>query len=152
MTREHGQGRWREFICLVPSCRRWQRRYCSARLCLYCRGGLAPAPPAGAGEGLDAGTRELLAAVDALAVAMRQKLLANRHKPGLDACSYTHLLERLAEEARELRDALGPYLARPRRRPLDSILDEAADVANFALLCWVKARREAAELPARERA
>lgn len=86
------------------------------------------------------GTQELLDAVDELAAAMKVKILANRHKSGLADCAYDYLFDRIIDEHDELAVAMaargGPAFA------LDEVLREAADVANFALFIFVKARRE----------
>jgi hypothetical protein len=86
------------------------------------------------------GSQELLDAVDALAEAMKFKIATNRHKRRLDECNYSHLLGRIDEEIAELNRALTQWQHGP--ATLDDLLLEAADVANFALFVWVKARRE----------
>ena len=79
--------------------------------------------------------RELRPSVLAFAQAMERKLRKNDHRGGWAQSSPKWLLSRLREETRELSDALnGADL---------EVLDEAADVGNFAMMIHdvVSARR-----------
>jgi hypothetical protein len=89
---------------------------------------------------LDDGTLELLDATEDLAAAMREKILRNRHKAGLGECTFPYLLKRIEEEADELARAIYPDPLIAQRNP-DALLYEAADVANYAMFAWIKARR-----------
>ena len=60
------------------------------------------------------------------AEAMDCELENNSHKSGWDQCSDKWLLNRLRQEVRELARAI------EEKKSADSILSEAADVANFA--------------------
>ena len=68
--------------------------------------------------------------VRAFADAMEERLAANDHKPGWIGDSPHALLARLREEATELQVVLNSS-ATPGR---ETILREAADVANFAMM------------------
>ena len=70
---------------------------------------------------------EIRASIMRLALAMEQKLQANEHKADWKACDPLWLLEKLCDEVHELSHAL-QYNRR------DQISDEAADVANFAMM------------------
>ena len=94
----------------------------------------------------DAGHEELLAAVDELAAAMKAKLEANRHKGGrIEDETRVWLVGRLRDEVFELDQAVYIHerdlYERPWADMLDDVKLEAADVANFALTIWVRARR-----------
>lgn len=58
---------------------------------------------------------------------MTNKLLQNMHKGPWDECSYAYLLTRLEQELDELRQAV-------RSGSGGEIINEAADVANFAMM------------------
>lgn len=66
--------------------------------------------------------------VAAFAQAMELKLRENEHKGGWKNCDIFYLFSRLAEETAELKHAVID------RYPKTSVLDEAADVANFAMM------------------
>ena len=79
----------------------------------------------------------------AFAELMEKKLRENDHKGGWENCEPEWLLKRLREEVRELTDAVDEQLAynMSGARSIEdappvfmSIGDEAADVANFALM------------------
>ena len=59
---------------------------------------------------------------------MEQQLVLNDHKGGWTDCGTEWLLTRLLEEARELSVALTSC------SPLERVVKEAADVANFAMM------------------
>lgn len=67
---------------------------------------------------------------------MVQKLRANDHKRGWEDDGYEDLLLRLREETAELARAIR------KNRPPATIIKEAADVANFAMMIADNARRE----------
>jgi NTP pyrophosphatase (non-canonical NTP hydrolase) len=62
------------------------------------------------------------------AQAMEAELRANAHKGGWSTCSTGYLLRRLGQEVGELRRALNSRASR------ETVLSEAADVANFAMM------------------
>lgn len=66
--------------------------------------------------------------VEAFADAMEAKLRANDHKRGWRECNLQYLSMRLTQEREELRQAI------ERDATPQEILDEAADVANFAMM------------------
>lgn len=68
------------------------------------------------------------------AVTMEQVLNRNNHKTGWDDMSYDELMVRMREEIKELSDAIdcGAY---------QSIIGEAADVANFLMFIAERARQ-----------
>lgn len=66
--------------------------------------------------------------VDALAVAMKERLDANAHKPGWRGDYADDLIERIEDETGELRRAVAAG------KPPAEILRESADVANFAMM------------------
>jgi NTP pyrophosphatase (non-canonical NTP hydrolase) len=69
------------------------------------------------------------------AMAMEQELRANDYKGGWGDCSPRFLLQRMNEEADEVRHALDDGLARGwTREDSERIRKEAADVANFAMM------------------
>lgn len=68
--------------------------------------------------------------------AMEKKLRANDHKKHWYWMGSQYLSVRLTQESRELRHAM-------KRGNADQILDEAADVANFAMMIADVARIEA---------
>ncbi|MGG4288345.1 hypothetical protein ABEW81_11165 [Priestia megaterium] len=65
---------------------------------------------------------------------MEEKLRENDHKGGWEDCDYGYLIPRLGEEVNELVQAIvsGQTV---------SIVKEAADVANFAMMIADKAKR-----------
>jgi hypothetical protein len=76
--------------------------------------------------------------VEHFADAMERKLRANDHKGRWDLCSNSYLKRRLRNETRELFAAVDHL--RRNKDPLKKhhlmlrVLDEAADVANFAMM------------------
>ncbi len=60
--------------------------------------------------------------------AMVAKLDANSHKRGWEHCEYQYLSMRLTQEREELRRAI------ERGAPVEEVIREAADVANFAMM------------------
>lgn len=72
------------------------------------------------------------AALQAFTDVMRAKLIANLHKPGWQGDKLSALLDRLVEETDELREAL--LDPRCLRGDTDHVVQEAADVANFAMM------------------
>jgi len=75
------------------------------------------------------------AAVDLFALDMKRKLAANVHKKHWDEVPMIYLYQRMLEEEEELYTALKEGNAQ-------SIIDEAADVANFSMMLADRARRE----------
>lgn len=77
---------------------------------------------------------------------MERKLKANDHKGHWDNCDFGYLSRRLHQEAKELSRALqvlkgagsGPYPVPP--AIVQNVIDEAADVANFAMMVADQAR------------
>jgi len=69
-----------------------------------------------------------LSAVGRFADRMREKLRENEHKPHWADCSPTWLLDRLFDEANELRDELRDS------QDAGAVARECADVANFAMM------------------
>jgi len=67
-------------------------------------------------------------AVAKFAAAMEKKLLYNSHKGGWRELDYKYLFRRIHEELGELEKAVDA-----KTKP-DIVLDEAADVANFAMM------------------
>jgi NTP pyrophosphatase (non-canonical NTP hydrolase) len=77
-------------------------------------------------------------AVDLFSGDMKRKLRANVHKKHWDEVSFQYLLMRLKEEIKELEEVIdSDYLDTFAR-----VIDEAADVANFAMMIADRARRE----------
>lgn len=72
--------------------------------------------------------------MDAFAEAMFEKLHRNRHKVHWSTLSLEFLMGRLREELIELEMAVTP----------DEVMDEAVDVANFALMIFDVASRRGA--------
>ena len=71
------------------------------------------------------------------AEAMEEKLSANDHKGGWDRSSVTYLLERLRQEVDELDLAASKTCSHcgvAHEPNTKRIIDEAADVANFAMM------------------
>lgn len=66
---------------------------------------------------------------------MEAKLQENDHKGGWENCSVEYLLNRLNEEAQEL------FYATETPNSMETIIREAADVANFAMMIADKARQ-----------
>lgn len=66
--------------------------------------------------------------VFSFAAHMQSKLEENAHKGGWDDDSAEELLARLVEETRELRTAIR------KGKPKAEVVEEAADVANFAMM------------------
>lgn len=77
--------------------------------------------------------------VAVFAAAMESKLKLNDHKGGWSDCDKHWLMTRLYEEADELCDAVNRGVG-------TEIQGEAADVANFAMMIYVHARK-ALEVP-----
>jgi NTP pyrophosphatase (non-canonical NTP hydrolase) len=67
------------------------------------------------------------------AALMEQTLRDNDHKGGWYGCSIAYLRRRLAQEMKELREALDSGHA-------ERVVEEAADVANFAMMLACHAR------------
>lgn len=59
---------------------------------------------------------------------MERKLIKNNDKGGWDKCSFEYLLLRLKEEVTEIEEAI------KLERPIFSVIEECADVANFSLM------------------
>lgn len=73
---------------------------------------------------------------------MERKLCANERKGGWSACELSWLLRRLREETGELSGAIGSLLhADLIDVRAQIVIDEAADVANFAMMIADNARR-----------
>ena len=68
------------------------------------------------------------------------KLEANDDREGWDECSDVWLIARLREETKELAEAC-------RQGRWSDVLEEAADVANFAMMLADNALRRAGETP-----
>lgn len=66
-------------------------------------------------------------AVDAFTECMREKLIENMHKGRWGNCSKQYLMTRLAQEKKELSAAL-------KTEDAEAIVQEAADIANFAMM------------------
>ena len=73
--------------------------------------------------------------------AMESQLKANNHKEGWENCDAMWLIRRIADERAELKRAVEAYTQifhlssyETKRRILANILEEAADVANFAMM------------------
>lgn len=78
------------------------------------------------------------------ALEMERKLKDNDHKPGWEDDDNNDLFERILDEARELRDAIENSVPLPTR-----VIEEAVDVANFAMMIADNAGlRAAADLEA----
>ena len=73
-------------------------------------------------------------AVDVFALDMKRKLAANVHKKHWDEVTRMYLARRLVEEVIELCEAVVA-------NDPQSIIDESADVANFAMMISDQARR-----------
>lgn len=76
---------------------------------------------------------------------MERKLAANDHKGHWDNCDFGYLSRRLHQEAKELSRALqrlksyaGTYPVA--EKTVQGVIDEAADVANFAMMIADQAR------------
>lgn len=65
---------------------------------------------------------------------MRARLNENLHKPGWQGDTFSSLFMRLTEEALELFKCAQGVDTRPSPEQLAKISDEAADVANFAMM------------------
>ena len=74
---------------------------------------------------------------------MEAKLQANDHKGGWENESIHSLIGRLGQEWRELHDALFP----PWKRDPERVAEEAADVANFAMMIADVVRKTEPEMP-----
>ena len=74
---------------------------------------------------------------------MEAKLKANDHKGGWENESIHSLIGRLGQEWRELYDALFP----PWKRDPERVAEEAADVANFAMMIADVVRKTGPEMP-----
>jgi NTP pyrophosphatase (non-canonical NTP hydrolase) len=93
--------------------------------------------------GVEMGSRKVLDVREPVrwfAEQMERKLKANDHKGGWDIDELWRLMDRLNQEAQELRRAFN-------RRPIESfswqeVIDEAADVANFAMMLADRAREK----------
>jgi NTP pyrophosphatase (non-canonical NTP hydrolase) len=64
---------------------------------------------------------------------MYKKLVANQEKKHWRTCSFDWLVQRLYEEMRELEEAMD------KGAPYQEVMDECADVANFAMMIHDKA-------------
>ena len=67
---------------------------------------------------------------------MLKQLSANSHKGGWTDLSDFYLFKRLVEEVEELQDVLMSGKALP-----EDVINEAADIANFAMMIATAARR-----------
>lgn len=73
--------------------------------------------------------------------AEQMELTLRKHdgnKSGWDDCSYDYLLDRLAEELEEL----DMVVLEPPNAPISRVIQEAADVANFAMMIADNARHK----------
>ncbi len=77
---------------------------------------------------------ELRPEVAAFAQAMEAQLRANDHKPGWIDDHPRELLTRMDDEAVELRQVVRCLLGRSPLTSPSTVLSEAADVANFAMM------------------
>lgn len=66
--------------------------------------------------------------IETFAAAMERKLRAHDHKPHWSEAEIAYLLRRLSQELGELRRAIRDWSS------VDDVVDEAADVANFAMM------------------
>ena len=81
--------------------------------------------------------RQQCARVDEFALAMKEKLRRNVRKLDWRECTFEYLVERLHDETRELLNELAEAKKRVAWLPHDlrvRIIEEAADVANFAMM------------------
>jgi len=62
---------------------------------------------------------------------MELKLQENDHKGGWDGCGIYELIYRLQEETGELLKAVNSWVE---GEPVENIIEESADVANFAMM------------------
>lgn len=86
---------------------------------------------------------EQLQAVDDFAEDMKRKLRTRWARyDGWDRTSARQLVERIDEERYELQSALESTIDGDMRSKLQNIIDEAADVANFAMMIADKARKQ----------
>lgn len=83
----------------------------------------------------------LRSSVKQFAQAMERKLRENDHKGGWDETTDACLIERLFEEANELSWAMSRVGDGPPPDP-HRVVDECADVANFAMMIADKARKD----------
>lgn len=74
---------------------------------------------------------------------MERRLRVNDHKPGWEDLTDAWLLHRLRQETQELTLALASFKGQPARAY--AVIEEAADVANFAMMVADNARRRALE-------
>ena len=79
--------------------------------------------------------RDISTPLRLFAARMAEKLHKNDHKGTWDELSYEYLLARLRQETGELTEAIEARL------PANDIIDEAADVANFAMMIADIARK-----------
>lgn len=66
---------------------------------------------------------------------MEEKLKKNDHKGGWDNCDIHWLIQRIKEETNELLDAVNSGT------PKENIINEAADIGNFAMMVADIARK-----------
>ena len=78
--------------------------------------------------------REITKPLCLFAARMSAKLRQNEHKGSWDNCNYDYLLNRLRQETEELAEAIAGGTA-------TDVIDEAADVANFAMMIADVARK-----------
>jgi NTP pyrophosphatase (non-canonical NTP hydrolase) len=71
---------------------------------------------------------------------MAQQLDVNDHKDGWGGMSASRLLVRLKQETKELERAIMGTTPMSERRQWERIVEEAADVANFAMMIADNAR------------
>jgi len=90
---------------------------------------------AGYDAGYKFGLTEIREPVKWFAQQMEQQLKANDHKGGWDNCSMQYLLERLEEETHELTACSNE----------EQVIQECADIANFAMMIADQARKSLAE-------
>ena len=65
---------------------------------------------------------------------MERKLRAHDDRDGWAECDYEWLSSRIDDEAKELDIAIWKIDTHPTQRNLQAVIDEAADVANFAMM------------------
>jgi NTP pyrophosphatase (non-canonical NTP hydrolase) len=81
--------------------------------------------------------RQQCARIDDFSLDMKEKLRKNVHKLDWRECTFDYLVERLHDETRELLNELAEAKRRIGWTPHDlrvRIIEEAADVANFAMM------------------
>lgn len=91
--------------------------------------------------------------VDWFAICMKTKLEANAHKAGWDDIDLDYALMRIREETGELEQLIEPGQGFA-EEDAAAVIGEASDVANFAFMVALRARRQLirpGDFPARER-